>query len=105
VDGILKVEGEISVVSQDAQEVIDSGKNNFPYQVSVGCSVVKSQFVMNGDIADANGRSWQGPVNIARQTNLREISFLSLGADDATSAKIAATAKQNLEEWQNDPLA
>jgi hypothetical protein len=90
--GILKATGEISVVSADAAEVVASGKNKFPWQISVGAKVRKSQFIAEGDTAQANGKTWSGPVIIARQTSLREISFLTLGADDNTSARIAANA-------------
>jgi len=93
-NGQLEAAGEISVVSDDAQEVAASGKNGFPWQVSIGARVITSEFIPRGSTGQANGRTFPGPVIIARTTELREISLLSLGADDNTSAKIAASANQ-----------
>jgi hypothetical protein len=45
----------------------------------------------------ANGREFAGPVNIARRATLGEISFVVLGADDNTSAQIAASAHSSQE--------
>jgi hypothetical protein len=51
-----------------------------------------------------NGREFTGPLYVARASALSEISFVPLGADDNTSAQIAATAaKENamktFEQW------
>lgn len=94
VGSVLKAVGLISVKSKDAEEVVAAAGNRFPWQVSIGAKVLKSQTIPRGQSAIANGRSWDGPVIIARQTSLREISFLSLGADDNTSARIAARAAE-----------
>jgi hypothetical protein len=90
--GILKAKGVISASGKHVREVVDAAKQNFPWQVSVGAKVLKNQFVPEGETARANGRTFDGPVNIARRTALREISLLTLGADDDTSARIAAKA-------------
>ncbi len=91
-DGILKATGIISASGEHVNEVVQASKNGFPWQVSIGANVVKNQFVPAGATAYANGKTWSGPVNIARKTVLQEISILSLGADDDTSARIAAKA-------------
>lgn len=90
--GGIYAQGVISVSSKDADEVVKASANKFPWQISIGAKVKSNQFVPRGTTADANGKSWAGPLNIARRSVAREISFLSLGADDDTSAQIAAKA-------------
>jgi hypothetical protein len=92
--GIFKASGVFSLDNADSREVVDSSKGDkpFPWQLSVGMKTLRNQFVPEGQSAQANGKTWDGPINIARQTALREISFLTLGADDNTSARIAAKA-------------
>jgi len=47
-------------------------------------------FIPEGKTAKANGRDHQGPVYIARKSTLGEVSFVALGADDNTEARVAA---------------
>ena len=94
----LLVSGVISGAGQVAREIADAAANGFPWQASIGARVGKWEFVKDGDTAQANGRTWEGPVHIARGSSLSEVSFVALGADDATSASIAASAAINQEE-------
>lgn len=84
--------GVISGSGSDAKEVVEASANGFPWQASIGAKTLENQFVPKGQTAQANGRAWSGPINIARRTSLREISVLALGADDDTSTRIAAKA-------------
>lgn len=93
----LKVEGTISGVSFGAREVVESSKNGFPWQASVGVYTENMEMVEKGQTATANGRTFRGPVYIARKSVLGEVSFVALGADDNTSAKVAARAAQHME--------
>ena len=105
----LKVSGIISGTSKDAQEVVDTSLNGFPWQASIGTSVEQVEFIRSGSEARANGRVFRGPVNIVRKATLGEVSFVALGADDKTSAKIAAESHHhtlkdedstmNFQEW------
>lgn len=103
-DRDIKAEGVISGHGAHVDEVVNSSKNKFPWQASIGARVLKQQFVPEGEEAAVNGRVVQGPVHIARKTVLGEISFVALGADDNTSARIAAHAaakgsKMTFEQW------
>jgi hypothetical protein len=105
--GALKVAGVISGAGQVAQEVIASSENGFPWQASIGAVVQKVVFVPEGKQARANGRVFDGPVYVARKATLGEVSFVALGADDETSARIAAsvvnkemeTINMEFEQW------
>ncbi len=89
-DGKLHVGGLISSTSTAAAEVVQDSDNGFPWQASIGARVRKVVFVPEGKTAKANGKEFAGPVYIARKTVLGEVSFVALGADDNTSATVAA---------------
>jgi len=86
----LLVSGVISGAGAVAQEIVESSRNGFPWQASLGASSGKAEFVPKGKSAQANGREFAGPVYIARRSTLGEVSFVALGADDNTSASVAA---------------
>ncbi len=89
-DSHLEVAGVISGVGATAQEVIATSENGFPWQASLGASADKVVFIPEGKTAQANGREFTGPVYIARKSTLGEVSFVALGADDDTEARVAA---------------
>jgi hypothetical protein len=93
----LFVDGLISGASIAAQEVVASSINGFPWQASVGAIVEKAIFVPAGKTAQANGSEVLGPAYVARKATLQEVSFVTLGADDQTSARVAAQARTTLE--------
>lgn len=102
-EGQIEASGIISGHGAHADEVVNSGLKGFPWQSSIGAKVIKTEFVPAGRSAHANGRSFDGPVIIARRASLGEISFVALGADDNTSARIAASAAEGsimkFEQW------
>ncbi len=86
----LIVAGHILSDSPKAQQVIALADKGFAWQASLGARAEQVEFVPEGKTAQANGREFPGPVNIARRATLGEISFVVLGADENTSAQIAA---------------
>ncbi len=101
-DTRLNVAGVISGVGSTAQEVIATSENGFPWQASLGASADKVVFIPEGRTAQANGRDFAGPVYIARKSTLGEVSFVALGADDDTEARIAAGQVGDDEEFDGD---
>lgn len=99
----IKVAGVMSGVGEQAQEVLALAANGFPWQASIGASIERLEFVDRGETVKVNGRSFQGPVYVARATTLREVSFVASGADGNTSASVAAgrTGDQTMtfEQW------
>ncbi|MBL4698290.1 MAG: hypothetical protein JKX70_05590 [Phycisphaerales bacterium] len=87
----LLVSGVISGAGAVAKEIIESSRNGFPWQASLGAMSGQMEFVPKGKKAMANGREFAGPVHIARKSMLGEVSFVALGADDNTSASVAAS--------------
>ena len=98
VDGVLRVSGVVSGAGPVAREIVEAGMNGFPWQASVGAYASETEQVPKGRQAIANGRTFDGPVSIVRRSVLGEVSFVALGADDGTEARIAAEAAGNEEE-------
>lgn len=90
-NGQLIVAGQVMGESPKARQVIALNDKGFAWQASIGARADQVEFVAEGKTAQANGREFPGPVNVARRATLGEISFVVLGADDNTSAQIAAT--------------
>jgi hypothetical protein len=93
-DSRLVATGVVSRDTPAAREIVVSARNGFPWQASIGAAVEQFEFVREGQTVTVNGREFQGPVNVVRRATLGEISFVDLGADGNTSAKLAATAKE-----------
>lgn len=91
----LVVAGQVMGDSPKARQVIALNDKGFGWQASIGARAEQVEFVAEGKTSMANGREFAGPVNIARRAMLGEISFVVLGADDNTSAQIAASADQS----------
>lgn len=91
----LVVAGQVMGDSPKARQVIALNDKGFGWQASIGARAEQVEFVAEGKSSMANGREFAGPVNIARRATLGEISFVVLGADDNTSAQIAASADQS----------
>lgn len=91
-DGKLVAYGRFLGSSADGRAVRELIEEGFPYQASVGCFPEQVEEVKAGSTAKVNGYSLSGPAVVVRKSHVREISFVSLGADAGTSAKIAASA-------------
>ncbi len=86
----IRLGGIVSGSNDHAREVSESGDNGFPWQASIGASAQRMVFVDRGEAVEVNGRKFSGPLYVARQSTLREVSFVALGADDQTVARMAA---------------
>lgn len=89
--GMVTVAGKTSGSGPAADEVRQQAARGFPWQVSIGAPVQAMDFVDEGETVFVNGRTWQGPLLVARKATLRELSFVAMGADGSTSARIAAS--------------
>ena len=91
-DKAINVTGTISAANDHAREVAESSDNGFPWQASIGASAQRMVFVDEGEKVEVNGQKFVGPLYVARQSTLGEVSFVALGADDKTTAKMVANA-------------
>lgn len=86
----LIVAGQVLGDSTQAQQVIGLHDRGFSWQASIGARAEQVEFIPDGKTVEVNGREFPGPVNVARRAHLGEISFVALGADENTTASIAA---------------
>ena len=91
----IRLSGVVSAANDFAREVQESSSNGFPWQASIGASVQKMAFVDEGERVTVNGRTFKGPLYVARRSRLGEVSFVALGADENTNARVAASANEN----------
>ncbi|MCI0642338.1 MAG: Mu-like prophage major head subunit gpT family protein [Gemmataceae bacterium] len=97
----IEATGIISGVGPAVQEVIALADNGFPWQVSLGASFDRGEQLEPGAKATVNGREFTGPLTITRAITLREISFVTLGADAGSSAIVSNAKKgQKMEEQE-----
>jgi len=89
--GALNIEGVVSGVGAAAIEVAGASDNGFPWQASVGLSVKKAVEYDEGKSVTVNGREFAGPIVVVRASKLNESSFVPLGADDDTDARMVAS--------------
>ncbi|MFO0839609.1 MAG: hypothetical protein U1D55_13920 [Phycisphaerae bacterium] len=101
--GRLVAEGLVSRDTAAAREVVVSGKRGFPWQASIGATVQQSELIRPGKFVTVNGRSFEGPVYVARKASLGEISFVDLGADGNTSVQIAAQKETQVMDDHENP--
>lgn len=87
-DHILKATGVVSRATPEAEEVVASAKNGFPWQASVGLRVHDYRFVQPNESVTANGRTWSGPLYLVTRSTLYEISLVDLGGDMNTEARL-----------------
>lgn len=86
----LLVSGVLSGANETTQQIVASAANGFPWQMSIGIDAATSTEVRAGETISVNGREFTGPVIVTGEADLKEISFVSLGADDNTTASVAA---------------
>jgi phage major head subunit gpT-like protein len=96
-DSSLKLAGVVSGAGPDAAEVQAAAGNGFPWKASVGARPDKLEFVGEGVATKVNGKTFTGPLYVARKSTLGETSFVAIGADRKATAKVAASAAQYKE--------
>lgn len=98
----IRVTGLVSGVGPAAEEVAALAANGFPWQVSIGADANQVEYVDKGEQVKVNGHVFAGPVYVARKSTLTETSFVSRGADSATSATVAAKASNHKEREMDE---
>lgn len=94
----LKLGGIVSGVGDAADKVTAMAGNGFPWRASVGAIPMELEWVGDGVSTKVNGRSFKGPMYVARKSELKEVSFVAVAADSRTSAKVAASAAKPKED-------
>jgi hypothetical protein len=87
----VRVSGEVMGATPEAARVVSLAKDGFRWRASIGANVTRREFLEAGKKAIVNGREITGPMIIAREVTLQEVSFVAIGADSQTSAAVAAS--------------
>jgi hypothetical protein len=82
----LLMSGKFLRQSALAQQVRNESKDGFPWEASVRLQPLRVERLGDGVEAEVNGHKVVGPGHIFRRSQLREVSFVALGADSNTSA-------------------
>jgi hypothetical protein len=86
-EGNFLISGLFSTKTADGQEVLSLGEEGFPWQASVGIWPLKVKMLgSDKEMAKVNGQEIAGPAEIWTESMVREVSFVSLGADENTAA-------------------
>lgn len=93
-NGKLIVEAELLSSTDAAGRVMELADKGYEWQASVGADVSRHERIPADQTVNVNGQSFHGPIRIVRASTLREVSFVTLGADDATTVQIAADAEE-----------
>ena len=86
-DKNLYVKGEFSQVTADSREVQDLADEGYPWQASVAIWPRVVEVLESSNVKrSVNGREITGPAEIWKESDVGEVSFVSLGRDDDTAA-------------------
>lgn len=94
----LVANGTASAATPARDEVINSAANGYQWQASLEVNPKQVEEVKAGKTVEVNGQSFKGPLYVTRKGVLKGFAFVSHGADDNTSATIAAIAASNKEK-------
>lgn len=95
----LTIEGEFDTGNELAQSIIRAGKK-FNWQLSIGAENGKVERIGEGAVETINGNTVNGPALIVRESTLREVSIVAIGADAKTSVEIKASLMAPIEQFE-----
>lgn len=94
----LQLGGMASAATKSRTEVVASADDGFVWQASIEAVPTKLIKVGAKETVELNGQTFAGPLYVAATSVLKGFAFVSHGADDNTSVKIAATAASPSKE-------
>lgn len=87
----VRLAGLASAATPARDEVIGSASGGFDWEASIEATPTSSlEKIDHGAAVELNGRTFEGPLLVARKTTLTGFSFVSLGADPGNQTSIAA---------------
>ena len=102
-DGNLLVGGKFVQASTDSKEVVDYMLEGYPWQASVGVWPIEIEVLESEKHkTEVNGYEIAGPADIWRKSEVREVSFVSLGADDDTVGISFGAEAENVRYYRTE---
>lgn len=86
--GKLSIAGKLFADRDAGKEISELADREMPWQMSVGIYPGKIEQIKAGAKVNLNGQTFAGPLTVFRNNRVREVSFVTLGADDQTSAQV-----------------
>lgn len=102
-DNQILAEGRL-LENPEADDIRAAHSQGLKWQVSIGMEDATYEPIEAGRFVSVNGQRFQGPIFVARNARLREISFLSVGADADTHVSLAASGRDSLLEEGSMPI-
>jgi hypothetical protein len=100
----LVANGRATAATAARDEVVNSAADGYQWQASLEVQPHKVEELAKGKTVEVNGQQITGPAYITREGTLKGFAFVSHGADDNTSATIAASsAPPNRKERKMEP--
>ncbi len=94
----LVANGTATARTSARDEVVGSAEDGYQWQASLEVSPKEVEAVKKGHEVEVNGQKFTGPLYVTRKGVLKGFAFVSHGADDNTSATIAAGAASKKEQ-------
>lgn len=94
----LVANGTASARTEARREVIESAEDGYQWQASLEVNPKQVETVKAGKSVQVNGQTFDGPLYVTRKGVLKGFAFVSHGADDNTTATIAAIAASHGEK-------
>lgn len=71
-----------------AERIAQLAQRGVPFEMSVGLYSFTTESIPAGKSVAVNGQVFNGPVNVLRKGQVREVSIVTLGADPATTVQV-----------------
>lgn len=98
----LVANGTASAATPARDEVVNSAASGYQWQASLEVNPKSIETVKAGKKITVNGQDFEGPIYVTRKGVLKGFAFVSHGADDNTTATIAASAANSKEKKTMD---
>jgi hypothetical protein len=89
-DGAMTVSGRLfsDMAGSSAERIAHLAQRGVPFEMSVGLFAFTREWVPAGKSVTVNGQVFNGPVNVLRNGQVREVSIVTLGADPKTAVQV-----------------
>ena len=96
----IDVEAVATAANDKAVGFFAAADAGMKWQASIGARVLEKETIAAGQSVTVNGRTFRGPLFVARRAELVEVSVAPFGADPSTSVVAKASGgKMNFEDW------
>ena len=86
-DGLVETFGVLNGIPKYVEQVVASSDSGFAWEASIGFDIIDGYWLEEDKTKNINGREVVGPMYVVSKAKLNEVSFVTFGADGATSAQ------------------